>query len=99
MGNPFRSRWNTAREGRFVWWPLHPIGLTISGCWAISVMWLSILISWLLKSILLHYGGLRTYRYAMPFFLGLVLGEGFIGGIWAIVGLITGGGQVRFLPG
>jgi len=88
-----------AMRARFVWWPLHPIGMAISQSYAMDVMWLSILISWLLKVVLLRYGGLRMYRFALPFFLGLVLGEGFIGGIWAIVGLITGGGQVRFLPG
>jgi len=81
------------------WWPLHPIGLGITRSYAMTVMWLSILISWALKAVILRYGGLRLYRLALPFFLGLVLGEGFISGVWAIVGLLTDGGKLRFLPG
>jgi hypothetical protein len=83
----------------FSWWPLHPIGLAISRSYAMTVMWLSILISWALKALILRYGGLRLYRTALPFFLGLVLGESFIAGFWAIVGLLTDGGKIRFLPG
>jgi hypothetical protein len=88
-----------AMRNLFFWWPIHPIGLAISRSYAMTVMWLSILLSWGIKVIILRYGGLRMYRLALPFFLGLVLGEGFIGGVWAIIGLITGGGRVRFLPG
>jgi hypothetical protein len=88
-----------AMRNLFFWWPFHPIGLAISRSYAMTVMWLSILLSWAIKGLILRYGGLRLYRTALPFFLGLVLGESFIAGFWAIVGLLTDGGKIRFLPG
>ena len=74
---------------RFLWWPLHPIGCTTGSSWGIEQMFLSIFIGWLMKSLLLRHGGLRVYRNARPFFLGLILGEYTMGGIWLIVGLIV----------
>jgi hypothetical protein len=48
------------------------------------------LIAWIIKALVLRYGGLRLYRQALPFFYGLILGESVIGCGWPIVGLITG---------
>ncbi|MBC8460935.1 MAG: hypothetical protein H8D67_23355 [Deltaproteobacteria bacterium] len=80
----------------FLWWPLHPIGYAMASGWCPHVLWLSIFLGWLLKFTLLKYGGLRIYRTAHPFFLGLILGEYTIGGIWIIVGLIVGRGLWMF---
>ncbi len=74
----------------FVWWPLHPIGYTMLSSWASFKLWPSILLGWMMKFILVRYGGLRMYRSARPIFLGLVLGEMICAGIWAIVGMGTG---------
>jgi len=74
---------------RFLWWPFHPIGYVMPSDFAMHNLWFSLFMGWLSKSILLKLGGLRAYRNARPFFLGLVLGESFIGGIWIILGLIT----------
>ncbi len=38
------------------------------------------------KKILLGVGGLKTFQKSKPFFVGLVLGDCIIGGVWAIVG-------------
>ena len=72
---------------RFLWWQFHPLGYAISSSWGIHV-WSSFLLSWIIKVIVLRYGGLRTYRRAVPFFLGLILGEYLIGGIWNWVSII-----------
>ncbi len=83
---------------RFNWWPLHPLGLVLANAWATSVIWFSIFLAWVLKSVAMRYGGLRLYRLTLPFFLGMVLGEGFTAIVWVIVGAATGSGAVRFLP-
>jgi len=33
---------------------------------------------------------LKSYRNALPFFIGLILGEFMIGGSWSIIGIIFG---------
>jgi len=60
---------------RFIWFPLHPVGLVVSSSWAMNPFWFSIFLSWAVKSAVLRYGGLRAYRGAVPLFLGLILGE------------------------
>lgn len=62
-------------RSQFLWWPFHPVGYLISGSFGLFRMWLPIFITWLLKSLLLRYGGLEAYRKAWPFFIGLILGE------------------------
>jgi len=74
----------------FLWWPLHPIGYTMLSSWASLKLWPSIFLGWIIKHLLVKYGGLSTYRQARPVFLGLVLGEMTSAGIWAIVGMVTG---------
>jgi hypothetical protein len=51
-------------------------------------MWLSIFLAWLAKAGLLRWGGLKGYRAALPFFLGLILGEFMVGSIANILGII-----------
>ena len=84
---------------RFLWWPFHPIGLVLAPVWAMHMLATSVFIAWLIKVIVMRFGGLRGFRMALPFFLGLVLGDAFTAGMWALVGLITGTGVPRFLPG
>jgi len=71
----------------FIWWPFHPTGYAIAGSWAMGTIWTPILISWVTKWTIIKYGGLKTHRQAIPFFLGLILGEFMIGSIWSIIGI------------
>jgi len=47
-----------------------------------------VMVSWLIKLILLKYGGIKVHRKAVFFFLGLVLGDFSLRSIWSIVSLI-----------
>lgn len=76
----------------FLWWHVHPIGFIICRIWFIENIWFSIFIAWLAKSSILRLGGLKGYNKARPFFLGLVLGEIFVGGILVFVSCIVGHG-------
>ena len=60
---------------RFIWWPFHPAGYLVAGSFGLFRLWLPIFVSWLIKVLLLRYGGLQAYRRALPFFIGLILGE------------------------
>ena len=60
---------------RFVWWPFHPVGYLVAGSFGLFLMWVPIFVTWLIKSLLLRYGGLSAYRAARPFFFGLIFGE------------------------
>lgn len=82
----------------FLWWPFHPIGYIMPSDFAMHNLWFSLFVGWLSKSFILRLGGLKAYRNARPFFLGLVLGESFIGGVWIILGILTKRGYM-VLPG
>lgn len=73
---------------RFLWWQLHPVGYAVSGWWIISILWFPILISSVIKWIFLKYGGIKKYRQAIPFFIGLILGEYVMGSLWSLFGII-----------
>ena len=73
---------------RFLGWPLHPLGYALSGSWSMNLIWFPLFLSWLIKWIVLKYGGLKAYRPGVPFFLGLILGEFVMGSIWMVIGLL-----------
>jgi len=83
---------------RFAWWPFHPVGYAVSGSWSMSQLWFPIFVSWLLKWIILHYGGAKAYRRAVPFFIGLVLGEFLVGCLWDIHGILAGVDPYSYWP-
>lgn len=72
---------------RLLWWPLHPVAYPLASSWTMNWMWFPIFISWLIKRTLLRHGGISAYRKAIPFFLGLALGDYSIGGMWDILGV------------
>lgn len=74
----------------FVWWPLHPLGFVISSFDIMTYVWFSVFISWGIKSIVLKYGGPGLYRSTRPFFLGLILGQICVAGMWLLIDLYTG---------
>jgi hypothetical protein len=46
-------------------------------------------VAWLVKWLILKYGGVKAYRKAVPFFFGIILGEFVVGGFWAILSIIV----------
>lgn len=72
----------------FIWWPFHPVGFAISGSWSMNCLWLPILIAWLIKLVMLRYGGFKMFQSAIPAALGLVLGEFILGSLWTLIGII-----------
>ena len=83
---------------RFIWWPFHPIGLMMAGNEEMEDLWLPILLCWILKASILKYGGHKMYRRAVPFFLGLALGDFTLGSIWSILGTILNSNVYVYYP-
>ena len=77
-----------AAQHRFLWWPFHPLGFPVS-C-VFGAMWFSVFIAWILKSLILKYGGLSLFNRLKPFFLGLILGEAVVAGTWVIIDYFAG---------
>ena len=88
---------NAARM-RLPWFMLHPVGYAISSSWSMHRLWVSLLIAWLIKSLILRYGGLKMYRTALPFFLGIILGECVVGGVWTLIGGVLNVPTYAFWP-
>ena len=80
----------TLLKNRFVGFPIHPIGLAIGIPHPVPMIWPSVFIAWLLKALILKYGGPRLYTRLRPFFLGMVLGAFGSAGIWLIIDAFTG---------
>ncbi len=73
---------------RFIGFPLHPGGFVLATNWAVELMWFPMLVAWLAKTLVLRTGGVKAYRAALPFFLGLVLGDFVTGTLWAVIGYV-----------
>ena len=83
---------------RFLWWPLHPLGYVTADSWGMFNLWSCIFVAWVIKSIILRYGGLGSYRRAVPFFLGVALGDYIVGFIWSILSILTNTPLYSFFP-
>jgi hypothetical protein len=84
---------------RVDWWPLHPVGLAMSNTYALYCLWFPFLIGWLSKLLVLRYLGLRGLRRVQPFFLGLVLGDALMTGVWIVAGSFVPMGPYWISPG
>ena len=70
--------------------PIHPIGWAVSQMALTRHMWLSVFVVWLVKAVLMRYGGTRALRAARPLFLGLILGQFAACAFWLFVAWLTG---------
>ena len=77
----------SAMRLRFAWWPLHPIGYLMLYTYPGTHLWLSILLGWLAKNLILRFGGPKLYTDAKPFFLGLIVGESAAAAFWLVLGI------------
>ena len=74
---------------KFFWFPFHPAAYAaVCGSWAVNYIWFSLGVVWVLKLVLLKYGGRNAHRKAMPFFLGLILGQFTVGSLWTLLGMV-----------
>ncbi len=87
-----------AMRARFTWWPFHPIGYAVAGTFTMNWLWCATLVGWLIKLLVIRYGGMKSYRRYIPFFIGLILGDYITGSVWAIYGSLLGVHTYRAFP-
>ena len=59
-------------RARFVWCPLHPAGYVIGlAPGTTDMIWFPVAIAMTTKWLLIRHGGIKAYRAAIPFFVGL----------------------------
>ncbi|MEA3401979.1 MAG: DUF6785 family protein [Armatimonadota bacterium] len=70
-------------------WPLHPIGYALGHTSVMRYMWMPFLIAWLIKASVLRYGGFKLHQRLTPLFMGLILGDVVVAGVWGVYGVAT----------
>ena len=72
-------------RSRFLWFPLHPIGILMCVPFAMFTMWVSVMVGWLFKVVITRFGGSDSYRKMVPAFLGLALGDMVMVAFWVAI--------------
>ena len=60
----------------------------MANSWGMYNLWCCLFVVWVAKLIILRYGGLRAYQRAIPFFLGMALGDCIAGSIGSILSIL-----------
>jgi hypothetical protein len=70
--------------------PFHPLGFILATAYGDATPFFApLFLAWLLKWLLLRFGGLHLYRAGLPFFLGLIIGHFAIAGLfWPFLSLL-----------
>ena len=79
-----------AMKSKLFWWPFHPAGYALANSYALEYWWTTLFIGWLVKLVIVRYGGIKGYRKGLPFFLGVILGDYVAASMWSIVGWALG---------
>ncbi len=74
---------------RLYWWPIHPIGYLTAYSSAMRILWVSFFIGWACNALCMRYGGVVMFKKFQLFFVGLIIGDFFMGGSWAVIGIFT----------
>ncbi|MGE5256159.1 MAG: DUF6785 family protein, partial [Hyphomicrobiales bacterium] len=74
---------------RFYWWPIHPIGYLTAYSSAMWTLWFSFFVGWACNVLCMHYGGTALFKNVRMFFIGMIIGDFFMAGSWAIYGLFS----------
>jgi len=83
---------------RFIWWPVHYIGLPVCESLPMYYLWFTVFLAWLIKLLVIKLGTTALYERTRMFFLGMIFGSLATGGIWTVIGIITDN-NVGFLRG
>lgn len=74
---------------RFLGFPLHPVGYAMANTYSWGHLPVPFFLAWLVKTLVLRYGGMRLYRRSLPLFLGLILGDLVNGAFYTLMGAVV----------
>ncbi len=62
---------------QFLWWPFHPLGYAASSAvpWFGDRYGFSMFLGWLLKALVMWFGGIRMWHFFKPFVIGMIVGN------------------------
>jgi hypothetical protein len=60
---------------KFVWWPLHPLGIVGANTQMGWTFPIPFFVAWLIKFFTMRYGGNRLVNHLKPFFQGMIIGQ------------------------
>ncbi len=75
---------------RFIWWPFYPLGYVIAETEVMQHQWMSILIGWLVRGIVVRFRGAAGYRAMRPAALGVIVGDLASVFLWFLIFALTG---------
>jgi hypothetical protein len=78
------TAWLAAMRVRYVGWPFHPLGYALSASWTSMVFWFPMFVAWIVKSLVVRYGGMRLFAKLRPLFLGMIFGEFTSAVVWTL---------------
>ncbi len=71
---------------RFNWWPLHPVLFLVWNTYAMYCFAFSFFLGWIIKAMVMKYGGSKSYHNIKPLMIGIIAGECTVGVIMMIIG-------------
>lgn len=89
----------TVARAHFAWFPLHPLGYMMALSYPMNVLWFSMFVGWLCKTLVNRFGGHDTYQKLVPAFLGLALGDVSMMLLWLIIDGWQGRSGHQLMPG
>ena len=79
-------------------WPLVPAGYILATTPFIGWVWYSAMLGWLIKVLVLRFGGPRMFQQAKPLFIGLIVGEAFAAAMWLLINLVLANFHYDYHP-
>lgn len=73
---------------RYTWWPIHPVIFVMWGSYSMGYFHYSFLLGWLIRVMVMKFGGTKTYRQVKILMFGVIAGEILGKLIFMIVGAI-----------
>jgi hypothetical protein len=79
-------------------WPLLPVGYILATTPFIGWCWYSMMLGWLVKVLILRFGGARMYQQGKSLFIGLIVGEALAAALWIGINIALAGTGHDYQP-